>query len=234
MQAVMRRMMRIGISLCAMLSLLIARDAAAQAVFSETRARALPRNEFAFGIDQWQYAPDSGDPSGGSTRWGLVLASRGSLLGQWNLGEQEGALRLGDYLETGVGFYGATGTGSLRQSPVLRLPMHYGLQLGKLTAGGTQLVGRAGYAAGLSATAYAGPFIGARVKHRAVGVESSYIMDSEGSNASVLLRWYPRTSMGIFNVALRYERQRYEPTGAFSLTKGASERSLMLLFSGER
>lgn len=230
----MRIGVRLGIILCAALSLLMARDATAQAMFSESRARALPRNEFAFGIDQWQYSPDSGDPSGGSTRWGLVLASRGSLLGQWNLGEQEGALRIGDYLETGVGFYGATGTGSLRQSPVLRLPLHYGLQLGKLTASGTQLVGRAGYAAGLSATAYSGPFIGARVKHRAVGVESSYILDSRGSNASVLLRWYPRTSMGIANVALRYERQQYDPTGEFSLTKGSSERSLMLLFSGER
>jgi hypothetical protein len=112
--------------------------------------------------------------------------------------------------------------------------MQWGVQLGKLTSGGTQLVGRAGVAGGLTASSYLGPFVGARVKRRSLGAESAYVLDANGSVVSLLLRWYPRTRLEGFNVALRYERQQYDPTGEFSLTRGSEERTLMLLFSAER
>ena len=220
--------------LWAFLSLIVVRESAAQAMRSETRARAMPRNEFAFGIDQWQVTPDSGDPRGGATRWGIMLVSRGSLIGQWNLAETDGALLIGDFVETGVGFYGATRSLSAREDPQIRLPFQLGVQLGKLTSGGTQVVGRAGYAGGLNASAYAGPFIGARVKHRAIGFESSHVMDATATVTSAMLRWYPSASNTGLNVALRYDLQKSDPTGLYSLTKGSTERSLMLLFSGER
>lgn len=226
--------MRANWVLGVLLGLVVVGEASAQAMSSQSRARALPRNEFAFGIDQWQYAPDSGDPRGGTTRWGIMLVSRGSLIGQWKLGETEDALLIGDFVETGVGFYGATRSLSAREAPQIRLPFQLGVQLGKLTAGGTQLVGRAGFAGGLNASAYAGPFIGARIKHRAVGFESSYVIDPNASVTSAMLRWYPSASNTGLNVALRFDYQKNDPTGLFSLTKGATERSLMLLFSGER
>lgn len=226
--------MRTGWVTGLVLMLLVADDIAAQAMRSESRARALPRNEFAIGIDQWQYSPDSGDPSGSWTRWGFSLVSRSSLLGQWNLGEQDGALLIGDYLETGVGFFGATGKRSGRKSPVLRLPLHWGVQLGTLTEDGTQLVGRVGVAGGLSSTSYLGPFLGARVKRQGLGAESAYVFDANGSVTSVLLRWYPRARLEGFNIALRYERQQYDPSGLFSLTKGSEDRTLTILFSAER
>lgn len=230
----MQLMSRVGLVVGALGTLLLAHGAAAQSMSSESRARAMPRNEFAFGIDQWQYAPDSGDPRGGTTRWGIMLVSRGSLIGQWNLGETDGALLIGDFVETGIGFYGATRSLSARETPQIRLPFQLGVQLGKLIGGGTQLVGRAGYAGGLNASAYAGPFIGARLKHRAVGVESAYVIDPNATVASAMLRWYPSASNPALNIALRFEYQENDPTGLFSLTKGATERSLMLLFSGER
>jgi hypothetical protein len=96
------------------------------------------------------------------------------------------------------------------------------------------VVGRAGVAGGLSAGAYSGPFIGARLKHRAVGVEASQTFDRFASITSAMLRWYPSTSNERLNIALRYESQQYEPTGLYSLTKGSRERSLALLFSAER
>ena len=226
--------MRASWVLGVVLSLVFVGESAAQAMRSETRARAMPRTEFAFGIDQWQVTPDSGDPRGGATRWGLMLLSRGSLIGQWNLGEADGTFLIGDFVETGVGFYGATRSLSSREDPQIRLPFLLGVQLGKLTAGGTQLVGRAGYAGGLNASAYAGPFVGARLKHRVLALESSYVIDPNASVTSAMLRWYPSTNSAGLNVALRYEYQKNDPTGLFSLTKGATERSLMLLFSGER
>jgi hypothetical protein len=226
--------MRVRAMLGLVLSFLVAGEVSAQAMSSETRARAMPRSEFAFGIDQWQYAPDSGDPRGGTTRWGLMLVSRGSLFGQWTLSERDSALLVGDYVETGVGFYGATRSLSARESPQIRLPFQVGVQLGKLTDGGTQVVGRVGVAGGLSASAYSGPFIGARLKHRAVGLEASQTFDRSASITSAMLRWYPSTRSERFNVALRYESHRYEPTGLYSLTQGATERSLMLVVSAER
>lgn len=226
--------MRVQVMLGLTFSLLVADELSAQAMRSETGARAMPRTEFAFGIDQWQYAPDSGDPSGGSTRWGLMLLSRGSFLGQRNLSATDGALLIGDFVETGVGFYGATRSLSARESPRIRLPFQLGVQLGKLTGSGTQLVGRVGVAGGLSANSYSGPFIGGRVKHRFIGVEATQVFDSEASIMSAMLRWYPSTSNERLNIALRYESQRNDPTGLFSLTKGSKEQSLMLLFSAER
>ena len=226
--------MRTSWTLGVVLSLVIVGESSAQAMRSESRARALPRNEFALGIDQWQYAPDSGDPSGGATRWGVMLVSRGSLIGQWNLAETDGALLIGDYVETGVGFYGATRSLSQRESPQIRLPFQFGVQLGKLTAGGTQVVGRMGFAGGLSRSAYTGPFVGVRVKHRALGFESTHTIDSDASITAAMLRWYPNARVERFNLALRYELQQYDPTGLYSSTKGSTERSLMLLFSAER
>jgi hypothetical protein len=226
--------MRTALLLGAFLSVIVAGESAAQAMRSETRARAMPRNEFAFGIDQWQVTPDSGDPRGGATRWGVMLMSRGSLIGQWQIGAAEANLLLGDFVETGYGVYGATRRLSERESPQIRIPLRVGMQLGKLTAGGTQLVGRAGYAGGLNASAYAGPFVGARLKHRAFGLESSHVLDADAALTSVMARWYPKPSNTGLNVALRYEYQKNDPTGEFSLTKGATERSLMLVFSAER
>jgi hypothetical protein len=216
------------------LSLLIVGELSAQAMRSETRARALPRNEFALGIDQWQVTPDSGDPRGGATRWGVMLMNRLSVLGQWNLAETDGALLIGDYLEGGVGFYGATRSLSAREEPQIRLPFQYGVQIGKLTEGGAQLVARVGFAAGIGGTSYRGPFVGARVKRRSLGLESTHTIASGASVTSAMFRWYPSTSQERFNIALRYELQTYDPTGLYSLTKGSTERSLMLLFSAER
>jgi hypothetical protein len=230
----MRRMNPGGMLFGALCCALLVETASAQAMRSESRARALPRNEFAMGIDQWQFTPDSGDPRGGTTRWGVMLLSRGSLLGQWNLAETDGALLIGDYIETGVGFYGATRSLSAREQPQIRLPFQYGVQLGKLTTGGAQLVARVGLAAGIGGTAYRGPFIGARVKRRSLGLESTHTIASGASVTSAMFRWYPSTSQERFNIALRYELQTYDPSGIYSLTKGSTERSLMLLFSAER
>jgi hypothetical protein len=226
--------MRAGWVLGALLIFVVVGDVSGQAMKSESRARALPRTEFAIGIDQWQYAPDSGDPRGGSTRWGLMLMNRGSVIGQWNLSATDGAFLLGDYFELGVGFYGATRSLSARETPQIRLPFQWGAQLGKLTAGGTQVVGRLGYAGGLSASAFSGPFVGARVKHRALGAEATRTMAADASVTSAMLRWYPSSSNERLNLALRYELQAYDPSGLYSLTKGSTERLLMVVFSAER
>jgi hypothetical protein len=165
-----------------------------------------------------------------------MLLTRGSLIGQWSLGEADGTLLIGDFIESGVGFYGATRSLSAREDPQIRLPFQLGVQLGKLAAGHTQLVGRAGYAGGLNASAYAGPFLGARIKHRAVGFESHYVRDPRATVSSATLRLYPSpsTERAGLNFALRYDSQKNDPSGLFSLTKGATERSLMLIFSSER
>lgn len=226
--------MRIGMLLSALLSVLVVADISAQAMSSRTVARALPRNEMSIGIEQWQYTPDSTDTAEGWTRWGFMLNSRGSLFGQWNLSETDGEFLIGDYIDLGVGFYGATGIGSSRQPPVMRIPVQLGAQLGKLTETGTQLVGRAGFAVGLDARSYGGPFLGARVKRRRLGLESTYIGADRSDLISALLRWYPRAGPTGFNVALRYEYQRYRRSDFLDSDQPSRERSLTLVFSGER
>lgn len=206
----------------------------AQAMRSETPARAMPRLEVAVGISQWQHDAQAGDSSGSWTRWGVTLETRGSVLGQRSLGANPADLIVGDYLDLSLGFYGATGKRSLRQEPTIRVPVQYGVQVGKLTSAGTQLVGRVGVAGGLGVDYSVGPFVGVRLKHRAIGVEAQRIVSEESTGSSVLLRWYPRGGREGANVALRYGIDRYEAVGLFTPGEGMRERTVTLLFSAER
>lgn len=214
----------------ACLSLTVVGELPAQALRSPGPTAAMPRAEIAFGFDQWVASPEASSTDPTLTRYGVMMFSRGKLFGQWDLRETPGELMIGDFADLGVGFYAAAGD----ESGLMRIPVNYGLALGRRLAGGTELVGRAGMSFGLGYDATGGPFVGGRVKSGPVGVEGIFIAANEATLTQWFLRWYPRSRTAGFNVALRYELEQSTVGSLLVPERGVRDQSVMVVFSVER